>query len=148
MISNLSTESPEIKELFKLALLARENAYAPYSKYKVGAAIRTVHGTLYSGCNIENSSYGATNCAERVAIQKAVSEQGVSEIIEIMVVTEADPPWPPCGMCRQVISEFSKSCKIYLANPAGRIDTLEFEELFPQAFTPAHLLTSGGEDLE
>ncbi len=129
-----------LKELYKSALLARENAYVPYSGFKVGAAIRTADGHVFSGCNVENSSYGGTNCAERVAIQKAVSERGPLSIVEIMIVTHADPAWPPCGMCRQVIAEFAgENPVIYTANLNGIYQKFLFESLFPYAFTPEHL---------
>lgn len=130
-----------IKDLFRAALLTRDKAYSPYSGLKVGAAIRTRSGQIFSGCNVENSSYGASMCAERVAIQKAISEIGGKgfEIEAVMVVTDATPPWPPCGMCRQVISEFGLHAKIYLANIQGVFLESDFGELFPQAFTPTHL---------
>ena len=135
----LDTASPEIKELYKLALLARQQSYSPYSNYKVGAAIRTAQGKTYSGCNIENSSFGATICAERVAIQKAVSELGMIEITEIMVITDSKIPWPPCGMCRQVIAEFCKDSTVFTANLEGSFEVSSFLELFPRAFNPSYL---------
>lgn len=131
--------SPSTRDLFKAACDARERSYSPYSGHKVGAAIRMEDGTIYSGCNIENSSYGGTVCAERVAIQKAVSE-GNTRIQEVMVVTASTPPWPPCGICRQVIAEFSSAAKLHTANLSGEHQSFEFAELFPQAFTPSHLL--------
>lgn len=139
MSSSLSTVSEDLKELYKTALFARERAYAPYSGHRVGAAILLSNGKIYSGCNIENSSFGATNCAERVAIQKAVSELGQIEIVEIMVVTQADPPWPPCGLCRQVISEFGKEIKIHAANLEGKVNSTTFAEIFPNAFNSDYL---------
>jgi cytidine deaminase len=128
--------------LFEAARAARERAYSPYSKIKVGAAIRTTDGKVYSGCNVENSSYGATVCAERVAIQTAVAAQGTFQIAEVFVVTDATPPWAPCGLCRQVIAEFSDGFEIpiHKANLAGDVKTTHFRELFPDAFTPAHVL--------
>jgi cytidine deaminase len=135
----VTLESPDLKELFEKASTVRENSYSPYSNYKVGAAIRTKDGRVYTGCNVENSSYGATVCAERVAIQKAVSEHGHIEISEVMVVTHASPPWPPCGMCRQVIAEFGENPKIYTANPQGDLLAFSLHDIFPQAFTPDHL---------
>lgn len=129
----------EIQDLYRLACAARERAYCPYSGYQVGAALRTLDGRVYSGCNVENASYGATNCAERVAIQKAVSEQGSCEIKDILVVTDATPPWPPCGLCRQVIAEFGPRCTVYAANLNGEIVVMTLQELLPFAFTPDHL---------
>jgi cytidine deaminase len=139
MSLSIEAASQDLKDLFKTALLVRGHSYSPYSGYKVGAAIRLSNGKVYSGCNIENSSFGATVCAERVAIQKAVSENGAITVSEIMVVTQASPPWPPCGMCRQVIAEFGKRITIYTANLIGEYQEIPFDELFPQAFTPEHL---------
>ena len=127
-----------LKDLYEAAREARSLAYCPYSGHKVGAAIRASDGKIYSGCNVENSSYGATICAERVAIQKAVSE-GRTKVREVLVITDAVPPWPPCGMCRQVIGEFGRDAVIHSANLAGEIKTVPFDDLFPDAFTPGHL---------
>jgi cytidine deaminase len=139
MNPTVSESSGEVKELYKMALLARERAYCPYSGYKVGAAIQVDSGKIYTGCNVENSSYGATVCAERVAIQKAISEQGEIRITAIMVVTDSNPPWPPCGMCRQVIAEFGQNISVYTANLKGELSHYTFQELFPHAFTPSYL---------
>lgn len=126
--------------LFEAAQKARQNSYSPYSGHKVGAAIRLKTGQIFGGCNIENSSYGGTNCAERVAIQKAVSELGKIEIAEVFVVTDAKDPWPPCGLCRQVIAEFARNeTQIHSANLAGKIRTTTLGEIFPEAFTPDYL---------
>ncbi len=140
MSSQIENASPEIKELFKLANLAREKSYSPYSGHKVGAAILTSNGILFTGCNIENSSFGATVCAERVAIQKAISELGHIQITAVLVITDASPPWPPCGICRQVMGEFGNKITVYMANTHGAYRTLAFHELFPHAFTPSHLI--------
>ena len=132
-------------DLFKAARETRERAYSPYSQIKVGAAVLTANGDVFTGCNVENSSYGGTNCAERVAIQNAISQKGETTLKEIIVVTDATPPWPPCGLCRQVIAEFAHkengklACKIHLANLSGIQSTLELAELLPHAFTPDHL---------
>jgi len=135
----------DIKEVFEAAKKAREHSYSPYSGAKVGAAIRLRNGHVYSGCNVENSSYGAAVCAERTAIQKAVSEEGPKiEITEVVVVTDANPPWPPCGLCRQVIAEFtpsSQSCTIHSADLASIRSSMRFSDLYPSAFTPDHLRT-------
>ena len=122
-------------DLFDAAKAARENSYSPYSQCRVGAAVRTVGGQVYAGCNVENASYGATVCAERVAIQKAVSE-GHVKIREVMVVTDATPPWAPCGMCRQVIAEFGEDVQVHMANLKGEAKTVSFRDLFPNAMTP------------
>jgi cytidine deaminase len=129
--------------LFQTAKAAREKSYSPYSGFKVGAAIELEDGRIYDGCNVENSSYGATVCAERVAIQKAVSENGTIRLKKVMVVTDASPPWPPCGMCRQVIGEFGsgngQTVEIFGSNLKGESTHHKLTELFPNAFTPDHL---------
>lgn len=138
MSQNNLTLKPE--ELLKSAKEAWDRSYSPFSRKKVGAAVRTKDGRVFSGCNIENSSFGATVCAERVAIWKAVSE-GAKEIAEVAVITDANPPWPPCGLCRQVIAEFaSDQALIHRANTAGAVITTAFSELYPEAFRPGHLL--------
>lgn len=130
-----------MNKLFKAAERTRKNAYSPYSKIKVGAALRTRKGQVFTGCNVENSSYGGTVCAERVAILSAVAALGRFEIDEMVVVTDANPPWPPCGMCRQVIAEFATpKTVIHAMNPDGTVQSQKFSELFPRAFTPEHLL--------
>jgi len=122
-------------ELIKKAIKARENAYAPYSEFKVGAALLCKDGKIYTGCNIENISYGATNCAERTAIFKAVSE-GEYEFEAIAIVGGKDKLelTSPCGMCRQVMSEFCDSdFKIILADDVNQKEYL-LEELLPLSF--------------
>ncbi len=136
---SISEAPAELKDLYRAALLAREKSYSPYSGYKVGSAIRLQDGTMHTGCNVENSSYGATVCAERVAVQKAVSERGKPTILEVMVVTDAQPAWPPCGVCRQVIAEFGGKARVHMANLQGELRTMGLDELLPQAFTPEHL---------
>lgn len=132
--------SPLVQELFESARKAREHAYSPYSGEKVGAAIRLKSGGVYSGCNVENSSYGATNCAERTAIHSAVAAEGPRLQIEsIVVVTDHTPPWPPCGLCRQVIAEFGAESEIHSANLDGIQSSISFRELYPSAFTPDYL---------
>jgi cytidine deaminase len=129
-----------LRVLYTAAAVARENSHSPYSGHKVGAAIKLKNGQLFTGCNIENSSYGATTCAEQIAVFKAASECGHIEITDIMVVTEASPPWPPCGICRQVIAEFATpETIIYSANTDGELITLLFKDMLPSAFTPAYL---------
>jgi cytidine deaminase len=132
---------PAIQALYDQAREVRERSYSPYSQHKVGAAIRLTDGRVFGGCNVENSSYGGTVCAERTAILKAVSESDAPiSIAEIVVVTDATPPWPPCGLCRQVIAEFAgPKARLHSTNLQGDVVTNEFAEIFPQAFTPAHL---------
>ena len=126
-------------DLFESAKKARLSAYSPYSGHKVGSSVRTESGQVFSGCNVENSSYGATVCAERVAILKAVSE-GHQKFSELCVVTDARPPWAPCGMCRQVIAEFAASeMVIHLFNLSGDTQSFSLGQLFPWAFSPENL---------
>lgn len=131
----------------KLRILAQESstkAYSPYSHACVGAAIELDNGHLYGGCNVENASYGATICAERNAIFKAVSEEHRSSPIQIVAVyVYSKKGWPPCGMCRQVISEFATSeCHIIVGDEEGKETILPFTSYFPQSFNSAHLSNS------
>ncbi|RDI44002.1 cytidine deaminase [Falsibacillus pallidus] len=118
---------------------AREKAYVPYSKFKVGAALLTKDGKVYHGCNIENAAYSMCNCAERTALFKAYSE-GDTQFEAIAVVADTTRPVPPCGACRQVISELcSKDMKVILTNLNGDIHELTVDELLPGAFSPEDL---------
>lgn len=121
------------QELVEVAKKYREYAYAPYSKFKVGAAVLTKEGRVYGGCNIENASYPVTNCAERTAIFKAVSE-GEHEFAAIAIVADTPGPCAPCGMCRQAISEFRIE-RIIMANLKGDMQAVSLEEILPFAFT-------------
>jgi len=133
---NLSTE--ERKKLIDLANEARKLAYAPYSQYQVGAALRTKSGRIYTGVNIENAAYPHTICAERVAVFKAVSE-GETEFDVIAVVTNNGGS--PCGGCRQVLAEFGLDTLVLIADGAGKLQKeMTVSELLPEAFTPKHLL--------
>lgn len=120
------------EELLKVALEARENAYIPYSHFAVGAAVRTEDGEIFSGCNIENASYGLTICAERNAIFSAVGK-GHRKFKAICVVADTPTPVAPCGACRQVIGEF-KIPVIYLANTKGDARKYSWQELLPYDF--------------
>ncbi|HAR41130.1 MAG TPA: cytidine deaminase [Bdellovibrionales bacterium] len=132
--------APSIRKLFDAAKKARLHSYSPYSNCKVGAAIRTKSGKIYGGCNVENSSYGGAICAERGAIQTAVAAEGKIQIRELLVVTDANPPWPPCGLCRQIISEFAApDLTVHLMNLKGQQISVAFDAIMPQAFTPEHL---------
>ncbi|MFS0822661.1 cytidine deaminase [Bacillus sp. 1P02SD] len=125
--------------LINEAKKARELAYVPYSKFKVGAALLTEDGKVYHGCNIENAAYSVTNCAERTALFKAVSE-GDKKFAAIAVVADTERPVPPCGACRQVISELCQpDTKVYLSNLKGDIQEITINELLPGAFTPEDL---------
>lgn len=131
---------PKVLKLHQIARTCRENAYSPYSGYKVGAAIRTKDGKYFGGCNVENSSYGGTVCAERVAIQSAIAACGKIEIAEILVITDANPPWPPCGLCRQVIAEFAEpEVVVHASTLEGDLVSQTLGQIFPNAFTPKHL---------
>ncbi|MEP7037543.1 MAG: cytidine deaminase [Acidobacteriota bacterium] len=121
------------KKLIETAKRAREKAVAPYSNFKVGAALQTKSGKIFTGCNIENASYGLTMCAERVAIFKAVSE-GEREFTEIVVIADTDELTPPCGPCRQIIWEFCGDIPVTFANLKGKTETLQMKELLPRAF--------------
>lgn len=129
----------EFKELILAAKEARENAYVPYSNFKVGAAVLTDDGEIYKGCNIENASYGATNCAERTAIFKAVSE-GHRTIKAIAVIGSDENLTYPCGICRQVIAEFaSEDIKIIIAKDENEFIIRSMEDILPGAFTKKDL---------
>ena len=123
----------EIQKLMDCAIKARENAYSPYSHFAVGAALLCEDGTLFEGCNIENASYGLTNCAERTAIFKAVSE-GHIKFKALAVVADTEGPCAPCGACRQVMSEF-KIPLIIMGNLMGNIKIVTIEELLPFSFS-------------
>lgn len=123
------------QELIYKAILAMENAYAPYSNFKVGAAILTADGRIFTGCNVENASYGATICAERCAATKAVSE-GATEFTAIAIVSSSDTFTYPCGICRQFLSEFFKEDgTLILLDKEEGIKELPFFETLPNAFT-------------
>ncbi|WP_071396557.1 cytidine deaminase [Bacillus tuaregi] len=125
----------DIQSLLDQAIEARKKAYAPYSKFQVGAALMTKDKQVFLGCNIENASYGLTNCAERTAIFKAVSE-GKKEVEAIVVVGDTEGPIAPCGACRQVMAEFcDKDTKIILANLNGAKVETTIDELLPGAFS-------------
>ena len=126
------------EELIKYAIEARKNAYAPYSHFNVGAALLTKNGKIYTGCNIENSSYGASVCAERVAMFKAVSE-GEREFTALALVTDTKEPVMPCGICRQVLAEFAPQLKIYSATISGIVKETTLDKIFLDAFTMKNL---------
>jgi cytidine deaminase len=128
----------EIKTILRTrAQEASQNAYSPYSKALVGSAILMSDGSIYTGCNVENASYGGTICAERVAILKAVSEKKM-QIQKVYVYTKEG--WPPCGMCRQVMSEFAgPDMEVIIGDVAGNEKTMKFSDLMPLSFTPDHL---------
>lgn len=122
------------RELIEQAKEALQNAYVPYSHFRVGAALLSKNGTVFKGCNIENASYGATCCAERTAVFKAVSE-GVKEFEKIAIVSDSNKLTPPCGICRQVLLEFMPEGVVLLENEKGEIKTYTVKELLPVGFT-------------
>src|SRR5688572_25868462 len=124
--------SPELQRLIALARAAQQRAYAPYSRFLVGAALETRSGKLFSGCNVENATYGATICAERSAVVQMVSA-GETELIRLAVYTDAPEPATPCGICRQVLSEFGRDVEIACAGPGGA-RVVSLRELFPEPF--------------
>jgi cytidine deaminase len=124
--------------LIAAARQARENAHAPYSNFRVGAALRASSGRVYTGCNVENATYGLTICAERVAIFKAISE-GERGFDAIAVVTHSEVLTPPCGACRQIIWEFCGDVEIILANLKGEVEVYRASALFPRPFDSSFL---------
>jgi len=124
--------------LIEAALHARENAHAPFSRFKVGAAIEDSAGRIHTGCNVENASYGLTLCAERVALFKAVSE-GARQFRRAAVVADTGTLTPPCGACRQILWEFCGDVELVLANLAGKTETLKLKDLIPRPFDASFL---------
>ena len=122
-----------VDELVRRATEARENAYAPFSKFKVGAALETADGKVYTGCNVENASYGLTVCAECVALWKALSE-GEREFQRVVVVTATEKPGAPCGACRQLLWEFCGDVEVVLASMQGYRELRRMTELLPRPF--------------
>jgi cytidine deaminase len=120
------------------ALAARENAHAPYSHFRVGAALEDTSGRVHTGCNVENATYGLTLCAERVAVFKAISE-GARSFRRIAIAADTGTLTPPCGACRQILWEFCGDIEILLVNPRGKSETLRLKELFPRAFDASYL---------
>jgi cytidine deaminase len=128
-------------ELVALALAAREHAYAPYSRFKVGAALVTASGRVFTGCNVENASYSHTCCAERTAVFKAVSE-GERDIVGIAIVTDTLPPASPCGSCRQVLHEFGADAFVVCANTQGDERHSTVRAFLPEGFDPEVVLAA------
>ena len=119
--------------LAEIALAARERAHAPFSNFRVGAALEDASGTIHTGCNVENATYGLTICAERVAVFKAISE-GARAFVRIAIAADADRLTPPCGACRQILWEFCGDLEIILVNPRGDSETMRMKDLFPRPF--------------
>ena len=128
-----------MSDLFDKARIVRENAHAPYSKFKVGAALRTVSGKEFIGCNVENSAYPQGTCAEAGAIAAMIAA-GEKEILEICIVADSPSPVSPCGGCRQKLAEFSQpSTQVNLANLHGVLESHTLEDLLPHSFSSDHL---------
>ena len=125
-------------KLLEAALESRKHAHAPYSKFLVGAAVETEDGRIYTGCNIENSTYGLTMCAERVAVYKAVSE-GVRKFTRVAIAADTDVLTPPCGSCRQILWEFCGDAEVTLVNLEGKTEMYRMSELLPRAFDDSYL---------
>ena len=127
-----------LSRLIAAALAARDNAHAPFSKFLVGAAIEDDQGEIHSGCNVENSSYGLTMCAERVAVFHAISA-GARTFRRIVVATDAAKLTPPCGACRQVLWDLCGDLEVVLVNLRGAQRTFRLRELLPEAFDASFL---------
>ena len=127
-----------MNQLVEAALAAREHAHAPFSKFKVGAALEDEDGRIFTGCNVENATYGLTICAERVAVFKAISE-GVRKFKRIAVVADTEVLTPPCGACRQILWEFCGDIEVVLVNLHGKSETMQLKDLFPRPFDASFL---------
>ncbi len=121
------------RDLLDAARAAQGNAYVPYSRFPVGAALRTASGRVYAGANVENASFGLTRCAEQSAVQAMISA-GEREFSEVVVVSSSETPASPCGSCRQVLFEFSPSALVHMVNGAGQVVTTTVAELLPGGF--------------
>jgi cytidine deaminase len=127
-----------VDPLIDAALRAREHAHAPFSKFKVGAALADDGGKIYTGCNVENATYGLTVCAERVAVFKAISE-GARTFRRIAVAADTPVLTPPCGACRQILWEFCGDIEVILTNLQSKTESLRLKDLFPRPFDASFL---------
>ena len=134
----MNAEHDAQNRLIAAARDARTRAIAPYSNFRVGAVLETAGGRIFTGCNIENASYGLTMCAERVAIFKALSE-GEWRFQKLAIVAETNNPTPPCGACRQIIWEFCGDITVVLANESGDTNVWQMRKLYPHAFDKTFL---------
>src|SRR5271165_379032 len=125
-------------DLLVAALEVRLNSHAPFSNFKVGAAIEDESGRVFTGCNVENATYGLSVCAERVAVFKAISE-GARKFRRVAVVADTDTLTPPCGACRQILWEFCGDVEVTLANLQGKTETFRMLDLFPRPFDASFL---------
>lgn len=124
--------------LIEVALAARKYAHAPFSHFQVGAAVEDIGGHIYTGCNVENATYGLTICAERVAVFKAISE-GARKFTRVAVAADTDVLTPPCGACRQILWEFCGDIEVILTNLHGKTESLRLKDLFPRPFDASFL---------
>ena len=134
----MTDKSKEGDRLRDAAFAAMENAYAPYSRFRVGSAVLASSGEIVSGCNVENAAYGEALCAERVAVAAAVA-QGLTSFEEIAIASESDEPAPPCGSCRQTMSEFAPDLLVTSYARNGKQAAWQLSELLPEAFALNHL---------
>ena len=126
------------EDLLSAAIYARQKAYAPYSGFKVGAALRGSAGEIFSGCNVENASYGLTFCAERTTVCTAVAA-GIRTFTQMVIVADSETPCPPCGACRQFLFEFAPNLELWVANLSGETKFYRLSDLLPEAFGPAFI---------
>ena len=124
--------------LIRAALDARNHAHAPFSHFLVGAALLDENGRIFTGCNVENATYGLTICAERVAVFKAISE-GARRFVAVAVAADTDLLTPPCGACRQILWEFCGDVEVTLVNLAGKTETFRLKDIFPRPFDASFL---------
>ena len=122
-----------MSKLVDAAIAARVHAHAPFSRFRVGAAVETEDGRIFTGCNVENATYGLTICAERVAVFKAISE-GARKFRRIVVAADTNELTPPCGACRQILWEFMGDTELTLVNLRGKSETMRLKDLFPRPF--------------
>ena len=134
----VAADERAVETLRERALATMDRAYAPYSKFRVGAALLGTDGSIWDGCNVENASYPAGMCAERSAVSAAVAH-GVQHFDAIAIATEAQEPTPPCGICRQVLEEFAPNLLVVSVTRDGKIARWSLGELLPRAFTPHSL---------
>ena len=134
----MSEQDAQHDTLIAAARTAREHAHAPYSNFRVGAAVRAKSGRIFSGCNVENATYGLTLCAERVAIFKAISE-GERGFDAVAVVADTGALTPPCGSCRQILWEFCGDAEVILANLSGKVERYRMSSLLPKPFDGSFL---------
>jgi cytidine deaminase len=128
----------KLDELIEAAKAARLRAHAPYSHFQVGCAIEDEEGRVFTGCNVENASYGLSLCAERVAVFKAISE-GAGPLKRVVVVADTDELTPPCGACRQILWEFCGDAELTLENLAGKRETMSIKQILPRPFDASFL---------